>query len=234
VDAETAPLGAPLPQPPPPHRQARRRLPERPQVSAAAPTQPDSPAPPDGLQQSDENVAIARRDWDKEWKHPFLVALARTRNASAAARAVGVNRQYAYEERLADRAFMAAWREALDVGADLLEQVAWRRGTVGEPVRVVTTKTKRDGQGAVVEEEVVVRETTRVSDRLLEVQLRAARPEVYGDRLTLAGDPDAPVQVEVGPRVRTVERLAQLWEIAREAGLPADVPARGELPATGA
>lgn len=196
-------------------------------MTAAAPTEPDNPDGPP----SDENVAIARRDWGKEWKHPFLVALARTRNASAAARAVGINRQYAYEERVADREFAAAWREALDVGADLLEQVAWRRGTVGEPVRKVTTRTKRDHAGEVVEQETTIVETTRVSDRLLEVQLRAAKPEVYGDRLTLAGDPGAPVQVELGPRERTTERIAELWRIAAEAGLAPPPPA--ELPPAG-
>lgn len=132
---------------------------------------------------------------------------------------MGISYGYAFDERKEDPVFGEAWREALAVGADLLEQVAWRRATVGEPKRVTTVRTKRDASGQVVEEETVVSETNRVSDLLLRDQLRAAKPELYGDRVQHTGFGDGPIQIEVGPRVRTVERLAELYEIALREGL---------------
>lgn len=188
-----------------------------------APDLPLEPVPTD--------TGLTPHDWgDKPWKSAFLIALSRTGNVSTACRHVGMARSWVYEEKHNDAVFSEAWREALVVSVELLEQIAYTRATTGVPRRIVRTRTKRDQAGNVIEIEETVEESTRLSDALLRDQLRAAKPEVYGDRSTIrhVGPDEGPVQVEVGPRVRTAERLVELLAIAQQDGLlPRPV---GELP----
>ena len=83
----------------------------------------------------------------------FITTLAETCNVSESARAAGLGRTTAYEWREADAEFAAAWDEAEQTAIDKLEKVAWDRAT------------KSDG-----------------SDRMLEILLKAHRPEKYVER----------------------------------------------------
>lgn len=91
---------------------------------------------------------------------------------SFAARAIGRARSRAYGLRAEDPDFAAAWSDAVDEAIDRLEREAWRRAVEGleEPVFY---------QGKVCG---VVR---RYSDRMLEMLLKAHRPEEYRERHTL-------------------------------------------------
>lgn len=65
---------------------------------------------------------------DDPWVRPFLDHLARTGNASAAARVAGVQSATAYARRTRDADFAEAWRHALeDEHVDALEQEITRR-----------------------------------------------------------------------------------------------------------
>lgn len=61
----------------------------------------------------------------------FLTALAASGNVTVAAQAAGVYRTHVYEWRKADAAFAAAWDDAIDQAADLLEAEARRRAYDG-------------------------------------------------------------------------------------------------------
>lgn len=100
----------------------------------------------------------------------FLAVLAETCNVSESARSAGVSRQAAYEWREADQSFAAAWKDAEEQAADKLEREAWRRAVEGtdKPVTfqgVITTTYKE------------------YSDRMLEILLKAHRPEKFVEKL---------------------------------------------------
>jgi hypothetical protein len=82
----------------------------------------------------------------------FLRVFSETCNVSEAARAAGIGRRSAYDWREADAEFAADWDEAEAVAVDKLEHVAWQRATDGE------------------------------SDRMLEILLKAHRPDKYVER----------------------------------------------------
>jgi hypothetical protein len=165
--------------------------------------------------------ALTRHEWAAEWKGRFLESLARLPNVSAAARAAGVARTYPYEAAKADPVFAAAWREAEEVGTDLLEQIAVRRATVGEPKRITRRRVKRDADGKVLEEETVEEETVQISNALLITLLKARRPEVYRERFEHrhTGADGGPIEVEVYRRP-TRERMLGLAHLAKELELP--------------
>ena len=87
----------------------------------------------------------------------FLATLAECCNVSEAARSAGVTRKTAYDWRNSDPDFAAAWEEAIEEAADKLEQVAWDRATVDK------------------------------SDRMLEILLKAHRPQKFVERRELSG-----------------------------------------------
>lgn len=160
--------------------------------------------------------AIERRDWDAPWKAPFLDAIASMPNASAAARRAGVSRARIYQARDEDPLFAAAWREARDVGLDLLEQIAWQRATVGEPRRTTRTRVK-SVDGKEVEREVVVEETSVISNTLLVALLKTFRPDSWREGRAEAGAPPPPPDVY---RTPNRERMLGLLELARQHELP--------------
>lgn len=108
---------------------------------------------------------------EKGWKPAFLAELQESANVSEAARAAGINRQYAYEARGADPAFAAGWDAALEVATDALEGEARRRALAGveEPIYF---KGKECGR------------IRRYSDTLTIFLLKAHRPERFRDRVT--------------------------------------------------
>ncbi len=85
-------------------------------------------------------------------RETFLATLAETCNVSEAARVAGIPRRTVYGWRDADEAFAADWKDVEEAAADMLEQVAYERATDGK------------------------------SDRMLEILLKAHRPDKYVER----------------------------------------------------
>lgn len=94
----------------------------------------------------------------------FIATLAEHCNVSEAARAAGIGRRTAYDWREADATFAEAWDEAEQEAADKLEKVAWDRAT-----------------------------GTDKSDRMLEILLKAHRPEKFVDRIKAEHSGSVPV-----------------------------------------
>lgn len=165
----------------------------------------------------------------KPWRRAFIATMTRTANISASCRAAGVSRETVHKDMREEPAFKSAVERSREIGYDLIEQVIFRRATVGYQ------KTKRksillpSGQLQVVEEEV----QDVVSDVLAMFILNGGRPEKYRQHVKHehggAGG-EGPVQIEV-VRQRTPERFAELLEIAHELGWqpPAELPP-GEHP----
>lgn len=159
--------------------------------------------------------------FSRPWMGAFVAVLARTGDASSAARAAQINHTHAFDTRRANPVFAAAWAEAENIAADLLEQVAIRRATVGEE-RIVRRTTRKFQTVAgptpeapterVLVEETIIEERVHVrSDALLMFLLKARRPEQFRERIDPRhqGAGDAPVAVEVY-RFPNLERAAQL------------------------
>jgi hypothetical protein len=106
-------------------------------------------------------------------KGKFLKKLLSTHgNVARACRAIKISRNAAYDHRKIDPDFGAAWDEILETVADEMEQELVRRSTKGylEPVFY-------QGQE--------IAQIRKFSDKLLEVGLKAKRPEKYRERLDL-------------------------------------------------
>lgn len=126
------------------------------------------------------------------WVKGFLSALSTTGNVSSACKAVGVDRKTVYDRRDADEAFAAAWNDALDQAADLLEEEARRRAYEGvrrykfdrgKPIMVPVV----GDDGLVVKDEkgnpeLVPYVEQEYSDTLIIFLLKGARPEKYRER----------------------------------------------------
>ena len=101
----------------------------------------------------------------RNWKTPFLAALAKSPNVTGAARKARVNRPYVYEEREANPEFAKAWDDAINQPLDLAEGELYRRAVTGvrKPVTIA-------GQRELI---------TEHSDTLLIFLLKSHRPERY-------------------------------------------------------
>jgi hypothetical protein len=108
------------------------------------------------------DVLSARR------KKRFLVALAETGIISKACARAGWTRNTAYSLRNADKDFADRWDDALEFAADTAEEAAFNRGVYGVERDVYF-------KGEAVGKEVVY------SDRLLELTLKARRPDKFRD-----------------------------------------------------
>lgn len=100
----------------------------------------------------------------------FLDTLRASCNVSEAAREAGMSRRSAYDWRDADPDFAKDWADAEQEAADKLEREAWRRGVEG-------TDKPISFQG------VITATYKEYSDRMLEILLKAHRPEKFTDRL---------------------------------------------------
>jgi hypothetical protein len=138
------------------------------------------------------SLAFTVRKWPKPWMGPFLEALAQMPNLSASCRLVGIARSTAYRTAGLDPEFREAWREAIEIGTDLLERVAHQRATTGdervETRRRVKRCLNRAGELVVVEEETITVQTTYVSDAMLTLLLKAYRPRRFQERQFAPGD----------------------------------------------
>lgn len=65
------------------------------------------------------------------WKEPFLRALANGHSVSSACKLAGVSRASAYRARQRSTHFAAQWVDALEQGADMLEDAAFERALNG-------------------------------------------------------------------------------------------------------
>ena len=92
-----------------------------------------------------------------------------TCNVSESARTAGFSRQAAYEWRADDAAFAQDWGDAEQEAADKLEREAWRRAVEG-------TDKPISFQG------VITASYKEYSDKMLEILLKAHRPEKFTDR----------------------------------------------------
>jgi len=111
--------------------------------------------------------------WTDHQRNFFLARLAESGNVSDAARWAAVSRSGAYALRLADEEFALAWAEAQGQAVDALELEARRRAVDGveQPV-LYAGKPVHDESG----DPVTVR---HYSDRLLELLLKARRPDSF-------------------------------------------------------
>lgn len=124
----------------------------------------------------------ARTDRARE---TFLKTLRESCNVSEAARAAKIGRRTAYDWRDADPQFAAEWDEAEEEAADRLEREAWRRAVDGTDKPVTF-------QGA------ITATYKEYSDRMLEILLKAHRPEKYVERIRAehTGKDGGPIQTE--------------------------------------
>lgn len=128
----------------------------------------------------------------------FLQHLQETGNVTASAKAAGFSRTAAYERRSVDPEFAAAWKEAEEIATDTLEAEARRRAIEGveEPVYYLGKECGR---------------IRKYSDRMLEILLKAHRPDKFRERISteLTGKDGGPVEtaVTIRPQVSREEWL---------------------------
>jgi len=99
-------------------------------------------------------------------KQKFLVALAQTGVVGTSAARAGLSVRTLKSIRKTDREFAELWDDAIDFAADVAENEAFHRGVHGE-VEPVFFKGAQVG------------EVIRKSDRMLELVLKARRPEKF-------------------------------------------------------
>jgi hypothetical protein len=101
---------------------------------------------------------------------------------SLAAKIAGTSRTRVYALRKCDEEFAAAWEDAEERAADVLEAEAWRRAVDGVPEPLFSVgKVVRDDDG----QPLAIR---RYSDTLLVTLLKARRPERFKDRSVVEHD----------------------------------------------
>ena len=106
----------------------------------------------------------------KAWRVVFLDALRMHGMVTAAAQTAGIHRDTAYFERSVDPAFAAEWREALDRGVDMLEDVAKQRAYAGsDTLLIFLLKAHRPA---------VYRETTRNINANVQIDWNTVPPEL--------------------------------------------------------
>lgn len=132
-------------------------------------------------------------------KRAFLAAYAKCGIIGTACRLAGINRWTYYHWSEHDADFSTAAGRAKADAADLLEEEALQRATVGRPTvkEVWEQQTVVDASGAMRQEFMLVkREVSEgVSDTLLIFLLKGAKPEKYRERLDVqhTGEPPAKV-----------------------------------------
>ena len=121
----------------------------------------------------------------------FLAELERVGIVLSACNAAGISRATAYRARGEDADFAEAWNGAIEVAIDKLEMVARERAENGVRRPLVSAgKLVRDDNGAVIY-------LVDYDSRLMELLLKAKRPREFGDRVQVAGDPAAPIVINV-------------------------------------
>lgn len=154
--------------------------------------------------------------WSKARTDRFLEMLAATTNVSEAARAAEMTASSAYERKRRDKAFAAAWAEALEIGFAELEMLLLRQALTGSE----RTETVTDSDsGKVKQIRTVHSYPVAVAMRLL----IAHREEV--ERYRSARGVDPAVASEAAERVRAeLKRIRERLGLARQAADTPDAP----------
>lgn len=123
---------------------------------------------------SDEKATPKKSKSFYDWSKVFLDELAKNPNVSRAARIAGVNRATAYKHKNSNDAFSAAWDEAIEEAADVLEEEMWRRAVEGTNKPIIH---KGEVTGTFKE----------YSDTLMIFLAKAHRPEKFRERYEHTG-----------------------------------------------
>jgi hypothetical protein len=100
----------------------------------------DSPASPDRTRAraTGRKPHRATKQKPETWTHRFIAVMAENfGDPTAAARAVGISRQAAFERRASDADFDAAWTRIADGHTDQLENVMMKRAILGDQKPVI-------------------------------------------------------------------------------------------------
>jgi hypothetical protein len=171
---------------------------------------------------------VTVHEWGEPWQGPFLEALARMPNVAAACRVAGVGRSTVYRHANDEPVFRNAWREAVDIGIDLMERIAHQRATTGweseETRRTVKRALNERGELVTIEEQTVTVTRNEVSDQLMVRLLAAYRPRRFREQVEhhLGPADELESTQPVGPeddgihRRPTPERARELARIALE------------------
>jgi hypothetical protein len=131
---------------------------------------------------------------NRDWREPFLLALAESGNVSVACSEALIDRVTAYTRRKTDAEFAKRWKGALDQAADLLEMEARRRAEKGvdEPViyQGVLAGQYINEAGEFCKQtdpdsKFIPLTIKRYSDTLLIFLLKGARPKKFRDNVSL-------------------------------------------------
>lgn len=103
-------------------------------------------------------------------REQFLAALSDGASVTKACEAAKIGRRSSYDWRKADTEFAAEWDSAVERGTDRIEDEALRRAVDGVEKPVGWHQGKAGGT------------VTEYSDRMLEMLLKARRPQKYAER----------------------------------------------------
>ena len=110
-------------------------------------------------------------------KHAFLEQYAQWANISYACKVAGVPRQNIYDWQEHDADFSRAFKIAESAATERLEREAWRRAVDGSPYKRTSYW---HGEPVGTDEKI------EYSDQLLQLLLRARRPDVYREKVDVA------------------------------------------------
>lgn len=103
----------------------------------------------------------------------FLAVFSETCNVSEACRAANIGRSAAYAWRNDDAEFAADWDDAEQTAVDALEKVAWERAKSGKSDRMLEILLKAHRPDKFVERSKVDMNVTAISDELEAARRRA-------------------------------------------------------------
>lgn len=112
-----------------------------------------------------------------DWRERFIESLAVLGVVKYAAQAAGVDETHPYAVRAREPEFALAWENALKCAVAKIEDTAYSRAISG------------------------------LSDTLIIFILKKRKPEIYADRIIVAGDASNPLKVVVGAEELTDEQL---------------------------
>lgn len=128
--------------------------------------------------------ADSRADRTRRARERFVEALRGKANVTDACRAAGIVRTTAYKWYREDEEFARQWDAAEEEATDELEREAWRRGIHG-----IDKPVTHQGQ--------ITDTYKEYSDRLLELLLKARRPEKFKDRTEVTGKGGGAIKVVI-------------------------------------
>jgi hypothetical protein len=154
-------------------------MPRWPKKDAVAPETQDVvfPAPPVLDEQPTQLTSVKKEKAQltfapKPWVKRFLKYLAQSGNVAWSCEKARIRQGAAYQERKVNALFAAQWAEAMEVSLSVLEVEARRRAVEGTLLPVYS-KGKKVGVA------------TKYSDTLLMFLMKAAKPEVYRDNVSI-------------------------------------------------